>query len=410
MSLSDFAVKKAKPKDKGYKLFDGEGLYLWVTPAGGKHWRLKYRIKGKESLFSIGSYPDDTLAQARVKKAEAKKLIKQGIHPLDDKKKQELRDIAQDDNRFILVAGRWFISKLSKWKEHHAEDIWFSLENHIFPYIENTPITALDEPLEILEILKKPEELGSYELSKKLHQRLSAIFAFAVLEGRIKHNPVVDLKGLLKTHKKENYAHLKEVDELPRLISDIRNYSGSPITRIAMELSFYWFLRPGTIRMLEWKFIDEERNILNLPPEVMKMNQPLIVPIAKQAINLIKELHQFNGHSKYMFCQSHDPKKYMSENTVNQALKRMGYTGKQTAHGFRHIASTHLNEMGYRFDLIEKQMAHGEKDEVRAAYNKAEWIPERTEMMQTWANYIDSLADDQNNVVTGKFKTTKARA
>ncbi|MBT6552715.1 MAG: site-specific integrase, partial [Gammaproteobacteria bacterium] len=149
---------------------------------------------------------------------------------------------------------------------------------------------------------------------------------------------------------------------------------------------------------------------LNLPPEVMKMNQPLIVPIAKQAINLIKELHQFNRHSKYMFCQSHDPRKYMSENTVNQALKRMGYKGKQTAHGFRHIASTHLNEMGYRFDLIEKQMAHGEKDEVRAAYNKAEWIPERTEMMQTWANYIDSLADDQNNVVTGKFKTTKARA
>jgi len=390
MSLSDLAVRKAKPKLRGYKIFDGEGLYVWVTPTGRKYWRLKYRLQGIENVFSIGRYPEVTLAEARDEKIAARRLVRQGLSPRYEKDKIARREKELDENRFILVAGRWFLSKLNRWKYHHAEDVWFSLENHIFPYLENTLITKLDEPLELLKILKKVEVNGSYELTKKLHQRLKAIFAHAVAEGRIKHNPVTELKSLLKTHKKENFAHLRNPDELPELVHDIRSYRGNPITGIALSLSLYWFLRPGTVRILEWDHIDWLNRQMNLPPEVMKTHIPLIVPLADQTMNLLNELRQYSGHSRYLFCQANNHRKYMSENTVNTALIRMGYKGRQTAHGFRHIASTQLNEMGYRFDLIEKQLGHEGRDEVRATYNKADWLPERAAMMQAWADYIDT--------------------
>jgi len=340
MALCDLAVRKAKPRNRGYKLFDGEGLFIWITPAGRKYWRLKYRLLGKENVFSIGRYPEVTLAEAREEKASARKLIQKGLSPKNEKEKVSRLERASDENRFILVAGRWFLSRLNRWKYHHAEDVWFSLENHVFPYIENTSITELDEPLALLKILKKVEATGSYELTKKLHQRLKAIFAHAVAEGRIKHNPVTELKSLLKTHKKKNFAHLRNPDELPALVHNIRSYSGNPITGIALSLSLYWFLRPGTIRMLEWTHIDWLNRQMNLPPEAMKTHIPLIVPLAKQALNLLTELRQYSGHSRYLFCQAKNPRNYMSENTVNTALIRMGYKGKQTAHGFRHIAST----------------------------------------------------------------------
>ena len=396
MKLTDTGCKKAKPTDKTRKLADGGGLYLEISPTGSKYWRMKYRFNRKESRLAFGVYPDVTLQEAREKRRAAKKMLDTGLDPNEQKKLGKLERRVNYENNFENVAREWHEQKYHTWKPIHAQRIIRRLENDIFPTVGSRPIKDI-KPAEILSAIKNVEARGVHDLAHRIMQTCSQIFKYAVATGRAERDVTVDLKGALKPAVSKGLAHLKE-SELPAFLKKLDVYDtkfgGHTLTKLAFKLLVLTFVRSGEIRGAKWEEIDFEKAQWRIPAERMKMKEIHIVPLCRQSIEILKELHEltYDKPSSYIFPSQQSPLRIMSENTFLRAIAIMGFKEKTTAHGFRSTASTIFNENGFRADVIERQLAHGERNQIRAAYNHAEYLKERKEMMDWWGNYVEKAA------------------
>ncbi|MFC6379720.1 tyrosine-type recombinase/integrase [Tatumella terrea] len=401
MKLNARQVETAKPKEKPYKLSDGGGLYLLVNPNGSRYWRLKYRVTGKEKLLSVGVYPDVTLSDARSRREDAKRVLAAGGDPGQEKQAEKQARVLAVQNSFESVAIEWHTHKTPNWSQGYADDILEYLTKDIFPFIGKRAINEI-KPAEMLAVLRKMEQRGVLDKLKKTRQACRQIFTHAVITGRAENNPVTDLAGALKAPKQKHFPHLS-VEQIPGFLNSLNDYPGSMITRIATKLLMITGLRTIELRTSEWSDIDFEKGIWQIPAERMKMRRPHIVPLSTQARELLEEIHQLTGRGRYVFHGRNDAGKPMSEASINQVIKRIGYDGKATGHGFRHTLSTILHEQGYNSAWIETQLAHVDKNSIRGTYNHAQYLEGRREMLQAYANYLDAL-ESGANVVHGKFK------
>lgn len=392
VALTDIKIKAAKPREKAYKLSDGEGLFLLITPTSSKYWRLKYRFGGKEKLLALGVYDQITLADARIKRNEARNLLAKGIDPSLVKQETKRSSKLATANSFETIAREWHAKFLAKWTPKHAARIIRKLENDIFPWIGQRAISEITAP-ELLKTLHRIESRGAIETAHRAHQTCGQIFRYAVATGRAERDPSSDLRGALPPAKVKHYASLTDANAVGDLLRAINDYQGHFVTKCALRLAPLVFVRPGELRHAEWSEIDLDAAEWRIPAERMKMRVKHIVPLSKQAIVILRELQPLTGDGKYIFPCVRTLKRPMSENTVNAGLRRLGYTKEEmTGHGFRSMASTLLNEQGWNRDAIERQLAHAERNNIRAAYNYAEYLPERRKMMQHWADYLEQLA------------------
>ena len=401
MKLTDTTVRNAKPKPKPYKLSDGDGMFLAVQPNGGRYWRLKYRFAGKEKLLALGVYPETSLAEARERRAQARKVLAIGNDPSEVKKEVKRTTLLSSENTFEAVAREWYEQNLHTWSKRHGEAVITRLEADIFPKLGSRPVTDINAP-EILSTLRLIEKRGALDLAQTVAQYCRRIYAYAIATGRAERNPVTDLRGALKTPVRKHHAYLKS-DELPEYLGKLEAYDGHPITTLALRFLMITFVRTTELRGAEWAEIDMNKAEWRIPAARMKMKDPHIVPLSKQAVEILKELQQYTGNRQHVFANQHKPSTFMSENTMLYALYRMGYHSRTTGHGFRATASTILNEHGFPPDHIERQLAHIERNKVRAAYNHAQYLPKRRKMMQWWSDYLDGVASgeapDTSNVV-----------
>ena len=392
MPLTDKAIKNAKPQAKPYKLPDGEGLYLLVQPSGSKLWRMKYRFAGKENVLSIGKYPLVSLSEARDIRYQAKKSLKANIDPNNQKKQVKLAVIMDANNSFRAVAEDWHRVNRKQWTEEHADRLWRRLELHALPQLGTQPIIQIKTP-ELVFLLRKLEKSRKPETAVRLAQSLRNVFRYAVHIGILEHNPAADLNGIIASHEKNHFAAIHP-SGLPELLTKLELAQITAQNRIAVKLLLHTFPRPGELRYGRWDEIDWENKLWHIPAERMKKRRPHTVPLSEASIALLRELEAITGYSEYLFpSQQRRRHPVMSENTINKILKNMGYGGKQVGHGFRAIASTVLNESGlFRPDVIEAQLAHVEENGSRKPYNRAEYLEERTVMMQWWSEYIGAAA------------------
>jgi len=388
--LTDVLVRNVKPAAKIVRLFDGGGLYLEVAPSGGKWWRLKYRHSGKEKRISLGVYPDISLKDARERRDEARKLIANGIDPSEARKAEKVQVVA-DAETFEFVAREWHKKFLPSWTPSTAETIITRLEQNIFPWIGSKPARVVTAP-ELLAALRRIESRGAVESAKRVRQYCGQVFRYAIATGRAERDPAADLKGALAPVKAKHFAAITDSKAVAGLLRAIEEYRGAFVTLCALKLAPLTFVRPGELRHAEWSEFDLDAAEWRIPGPKMKMRDMHIVPLSRQAVEVLKDLHPLTGSGKYVFPSERTASRPMSENTVNAALRRMGFArDEMTGHGFRSMASTLLNEKGWPPDVIERQLAHAERNKVRAAYNRAEYLAERRRMMQDWADYLDAL-------------------
>lgn len=400
MSLTNLACKNAKASEKPLKLSDSGGLFLHVMPNGSKYWRMKYRFQGKEKLLALGVYPETSLDEAREQRNRAKKLLAEGKDPSDIKKQEKLMVQATYDNSFEKVAREWHDTKKDSWTKHYSDTLIKRLEADIFPPLGSRPIADITAR-ELLEVIRRIESRGAVDIAKRALQTCGQIFRFAVIAGYAERDPSGDLKGVLKTVKSKSYAYLTE-DELPEYVAKLEAYDGHPLTLLALKLLLLTFVRSGELRGARWEEVNFDKAEWRIPAERMKMREQHVVPLSTQALTLLRQIQNHSGNREHLFPNQHHPKGFMSENTLLYALYRMGYHSRATAHGFRSTASTILNENGFRADVIERQLAHSERNNVRAAYNHAEYLPERKTMMQWWSDYV-SEATKSGKVLQAKF-------
>ncbi|MCF8177726.1 MAG: tyrosine-type recombinase/integrase [Sulfuritalea sp.] len=390
MALTDTAIRNTKPQAKSTKLADGDGLYLLVNPNGSKWWRLDYRIDGKRKTLSMGVYPDVSLKLARERRQEARSLLATGADPGEQRKAQKKAKAEIGSNTFEAIAREWMATRGKEWTESYAGKTKSALERHAFPAVGARAITEITSP-HLLALLRAIESRGIVDMAHRIQQHCGAIFRYAIATGRATNDPVPSLKGSLSTVKQEHYAALTDPAEYAALLRDIDAYRGEATTKAAMQLLALTFQRTKEVRFAEWSQFDLEGGLWRIPAEIMKMREAHIVPLSQQSIDVLKRMQPLTGEGRLVFPSSISRERPISENTVVYALARMGYKGRMTGHGFRSVASTLLNEQGYRHDVIERQLAHAEKNAVRAAYNRAEYLPERKSMMQEWADYLDKL-------------------
>lgn len=390
MKLTARQISTAKPTEKPYKLSDGGGLYLSVNPNGSRYWRMKYRYAGKEKLLSIGVYPDVTLAEARDKRTQAKRILAAGDDPSEVKQaEREAKNLAVNNN-FELLALEWHEHKKPNWSSGYADDIMEYLRKDIFPYIGKKAITDI-KPMTMLSVLKKMEARGVLDKLKKTRQACRQIFTYAIITGRAEFNPVTDLAGALKTPKQQHFPHLMPTQIGP-FIHAVNTYSGSKVTRIATLLLMYTSVRTIELRASEWTEFDLDSDLWQIPKERMKMRRPHLVPLSRQVKSHLLELKEITGWGKYVFPGRNDAHKPMSEASINQVIKRIGFAGKVTGHGFRHTMSTILHEKGFNSAWIEAQLAHADRNTIRGTYNHAQYLDGRREMLQWYADYLDELS------------------
>ena len=392
--LTATAVKQAKPKAKPYKLADGGGLYLHVKTAG-KYWRYKYRFAGKEKLLALGTYPDISLADARKLHQAARENLADGIDPSSHKKTKKSADQSSSANSFEAVALEW--SKTRSKKADSTEKRQRSLlEKDLFPFIGSRPIADIDAP-ELLKTLRKIENRGAIETAHRANRLAGQIFRYAIVTGRSKHNPSIDLKDALTQPIKSHRKSITDPAEVGPLIAAIKNYQATPVVMAALQLSPLFLCRPGELRHLEWAEVNFAEARIELPASKMKMKEPHIIPLASQAIAILKELQPISGRGKYVFPSARGASRPLSDNGVRTALRTLGYTNDQICpHGFRAMGRTILDEvLNFPVDWIEHQIAHSVKDANGRAYNRTKHLPQRHQMMQTWANYLDSLASGE---------------
>ena len=391
MPLTDAAIRKAKPADKPQRMFDGGGLYLEVSPAGGKLWRLKYRHGGKEKRLALGAYPDTGLKDARDKRDAARKQLAEGTDPGEVRKASKAAGEERAANSFAVIAEEWLAQQAPRMAPATLAKARWTLDDLVNPWLGSRPVSEIEAP-EMLKLLRRIEERGAHETAHRTKQRCSQIFRYAMATGRAKGDPTAAMRGALAPVVSKSRAAITDPLKVGELLRAIDGYSGSFVVRSAMKLAPLVFVRPGELRKAEWAEFDLNAAVWRIPAGKMKMREEHIVSLPVQAVAILHELHPLTGRGQYLFPGERSVSRPMSENTVNAALRRMGFDkDTMTGHGFRAMASTRLNEMGWTPDVIERQLAHAERNKVRAAYNRAQYLDERTRMMQAWADYLDGL-------------------
>jgi integrase len=406
MKLNNIQCETAKPKDKPYKLADGQGMYLDVQPNGSKYWRFRYRMHGKQKLAAFGVYPEVSLKDAREKRRLARQLLEQGIDPNDHKRQEKRKASINAANTFEMVAREWHEKKKSGWSKNYADNVIHRLSNDVFPFIGSDPIADIDAPC-LLDMLRKIEKRGALDLAGRTRQVCGQVFRYGIQTGRCKRDPSADLKGALETRKVKHFDAI-DAKEIPELLNalernDARLYAR---TRRAIKLSMLTFVRPGELRSATWDEFDFDDAKWIIPAERMKMRRAHIVPLSRQAIEILKEQKEETDHlnTNLVFPSQFKVKKPMSENTVRIALQKLGFKDRMTAHGFRALARTTIREkLNYDPDIIECQLAHKAAGALGEAYNRAQFIKQRTIMMQDWSDYIDQVGS-QGQILQCKNK------
>ena len=408
MALTDARIRSTKPGATPQKLTDSAGLYLEVRPSGAKLWRYRYRIKAKdqstgkdrikakENVYALGAYPQIPLMEARTERDKARALVKQGVHPAHNRQVLVSLQVAENGNTFEAIAREWIEQRRSKWSAYYLKQVENTLAVDAYPYIGGLPMRSIGAA-HLLEIIKRAEKRGAATVAILLRQWMSAIFRYAVATLRADADPAAALKGAIHRPKVQHSKPLTR-KQIPEFLKALETFGGYRTTTIAMRLLMLTFVRTVELRGAEWTEFDLDGAEWRIPAERMKMREPHTVPLSSQAVELLRELHTLTGGQKLLFPNYRRPKTCMTATTLNRAIERMGFGGKFSGHGFRATASTMLNELGYRSDLIERQLAHAERSKVRASYNQAEYMPERIAMMQAWADLIDQMAKPDSNV------------
>lgn len=396
MPLTDSAIKAVKSKETPYKLSDAQGLYLEITPNGSKLWRLKYRVAGKEKKLALGAYPAVTLSQARQRRDEARKQLAAGSDPGEEKKavKQAQR---VDGLTFETLAREWYDYNSPRWADATAYKAKLYLDNDIIPGIGGRPIKAISRP-ELVELVRTVEARGTLNAAGKIRQWLHQIFRYGLAKGVVESNPATDLNVVAAPSKAPRHHPHVAMSELPGLLAKCDSANINMLTRSAIRLLVLTAVRPGELRTAPWTEFDLDAATWTIPKERMKARRPHVVPLPEQAVSLLRQLQPITGKYPLVFAGQQNPDRPMSENTINKALRVMGYENRQTGHGFRHLISTELNGRGYNKDWIERQLAHGDSDGIRDTYNHANYLEQRRGMMQSWADSIEALCAGFNVV------------
>ena len=398
--LTETQIRGARPKRRPYKLRDGSGLYLLITPADARLWRLRYKLQGRESMVGLGTYPATSLKAARARRAELRGALEAGRDPAAERRAER----ASCSNTFEAIAREW-LGKQSFAPKTSKKAVW-TFEDLLFPYIGSRPIAALTAP-ELLGVLRRLERRGKHETAHRAKQRVGQVIRYAIATGRAERDPTGDLRGALAPVKVTNRAAVTDPREVAQLLRAIDGYRGHSVVEAAFKFAPLVFVRPGELRAAEWSEIDLEAAEWRIAAHRMKMRRAHLVPLSRQAVAVLHEIESLTGRGRYVFPSPRSSQRPLSDNAITAALRRMGYTGDQMSwHGFRAMASTLLNELGFPPDVIELQLAHQERNEVRAAYNRAQRLEERRKMMQGWADYLDGLRGGGDNVVP--FKVARA--
>ena len=407
MRLTDTAIRKAKPTEKVQRLFDGGGLYLEISPAGGKLWRMKYRHGGKEKRLAFGTYPDTSLASAREKRDAARKLLAAGVDPGEHRKAEKAAGDDKAANSFEVVAREWFAKHSPTWVASHADKIIQRLERDVFPWLGKRPIADVTAK-ELLATVNRITDRGATETAHRALQNCGQVFRYAIVTGRAERNPATDLRGALPPVKQSHHAAILEPAAIGGLLRAIEGYQGGFVTKCALRLAPLLFVRPGELRQAEWAEIDLDAAEWNIPADKMKTREPHLVPLAPQAVAILSELHALTGRGRYVFPSARSASRPMSNNAVLSALRRMGFAkDEMTGHGFRAMARTVLDEvLHFRPDYIEHQLAHAVRDPNGRAYNRTAHLAERRKMMAAWAGYLDQLRDTTGKVLPMKRKAS----
>lgn len=374
------------------------GLCIEVRPDGGRSWRYRYRFAGNARMLSLGTYPQVSLAEARKRRDEARAVLQTGRDPSSERKADKLRVKLSVENTFGAIAREWLEQQRGKLADiTYQKSEW--LFSFVMPALDARPIAAITAP-EILAILRGIEARGRRETAHRVKQRVGQVFRYAIATGRAERDPSSDLRGALSPVVTTSRAAVTDPNDVADLLCAIDEYQGQPATKAALRLAPLVFARPGNLRAMEWSELSLDAAEWRIPAHKMKVREPHVVPLAKQAVAMLLELHPLTGRGRYVFPSLRTGNRPMSENTINAALRRLGYDKEtMTGHGFRALASTRLNEMGWAPDVIERQLAHAERNKVRAAYNRASYMGERRKMMQAWADYLDTLRASHSNVV-----------
>ncbi len=394
MPLSDTAIRSAKPKDKLYRLADSGGLCLEVAPTGSKLWRYRYRFNGKAKMLALGAYPAVTLLKARQSRDSARQYLVEGIDPAEQRKADKQAQ-ATIGLTFETLAREWFAYNAPRWAESTRYKANLYLENDLIPVIGARPIKAVTRP-ELVELVRKVEARGTLNAAGKIRQWLHQIFRYGLARGVVDSNPATDLDVVAAPAKAVRHHPHISFAELPELLGKIDSTNINILTRCAIRLLTLTAVRPGELRTAPWSEFDLDTATWTIPQERMKARRPHVVPLSRQAVVILRELEEISGGYPLLFPGQQKSDRPMSENTINKALRLMGYEGRQTGHGFRHLLSTELNGRGYNRDWIERQLAHGDSDEIRDTYNHANYLEQRREMMQAWADSIDALCAGAN--------------
>jgi integrase len=392
MPLSDTAIRAAKPRAELYRMADFDGLVLHVTPNGGKWWRLRYYFAGKAKMLSLGTYPEVGLKEARTRRDEARKLVAAGVDPSAHRKQTRIEHRLALGNTFQAVASEWFEFKSPTWAASTREKIRFYLDSDLIPLLGERLITDLRRP-DLVNVLRVFERRKAFNVAKKARGWLGQIFKFATSKGLIENNPATGLEVVAAAAPPTKAHASLPLHRLPSFLQALSGYQGSPLTLASIQLLLLTGVRPGELRKAQWSEFDLTAATWSIPAERMKMRRAHIVPLPTQAVQILERLRQITSYSELVFPSRDDRRKPMSENTVNVAFSRLGFKGQQTGHGFRHLISTALNERGFNRDWIERQLAHGDDNEIRQIYNQAQYLDQRRQMMQTWADYISTLTE-----------------
>lgn len=404
--LTNKDVNNAKPDESPYQLSDGRGMYLVISPTGSKYWRFKYRFLNRERRMALGVYPDVSLADAREKREAARKLVAAGVDPAIAKKDQKRRAILNNANTFEAVAREWHANRSERWQPKHAKTTMRRLEANLFPYLGSRPIADIDAP-EVLEVLRRVEKRGAFHSAGNLKQFCGQIFRYGIATGRCHRDHAADLKGALKVGKTTHFAAL-DIKEMPEFLKALENNDARLYdrTRRATRLLMLTLLRTSELIEARWSEIDLENAVWVVPAPRMKMRKEHIVPLSKQALAILEAQKEETGHfnTEWVFPSLHRPQKHMSNNTILFAIGRMGYKKKMTGHGFRALAMSTIKEkLGYRHEVVDRQLAHAPGNKVDRAYDRAKFLDDREKMMQEWADYLDVVAKS-SNVLVGKFQ------
>lgn len=392
MALTDNKVKNAKPKEKSYKLGDSGGLYIQINKNGSKYWRYKYRLGGTEKLLALGVYPEVTLKAAREKHQQARLQVAEDINPSEMKKVEKLTRAHASDGSFERIAMEWFAQKAPHWSASHSKRVKANLEKDLIPHIGKRQPNDISAP-ELLAVLRKVEARGAIETAHRVKQVAGQVFSYAIVTARAERNPATDLTGALQMPKKTHLAAITDPKLVGSLLNALDGYEGTTTVRHALQLAPLVFTRPGELRHAEWKEIDFEKGLWEIPAEKMKLKQPHIVPLSRQAQAILQEQYKLTGQYQYVFPSPRSPRRPMSDNAVLSAFRRMGIDkNEMSGHGFRAMARTILDEvLEYRIEWIEQQLAHAVRDANGRAYNRTKHLPQRIEMMQRWADYLSDL-------------------